>query len=228
MDIALPEPRSTEIASLSPRGSAASEARLRAAVIEQHQRSDADFARLRSNANAGSAGHGNEPPPVQCLRECRLHEQGIRDGLRRPPRVVVGCGAADGHCNQLGRPRRRDDTERELSQTAPDPGRRPHSRPPMAVPLCLLARSYRIVTEYSPSTVMALNVVDDFGEGALKRHRHRRVGRHERQHRRQHGSIMPEPLAMPPIVTSRPPAVSCVAALGNGSVVTIARAACGP
>ena len=44
------------------------------------------------------------------------------------------------------------------------------------------------------------------------------------------GSIIPEPLAMPPIVMSRPPSsATCAAAsFGNGSVVMIARAASDP
>jgi hypothetical protein len=43
------------------------------------------------------------------------------------------------------------------------------------------------------------------------------------------GSIMPEPLAMPPMPIVRPPIVSCAeASLGNGSVVMIARAAAAP
>ncbi len=43
------------------------------------------------------------------------------------------------------------------------------------------------------------------------------------------GSIMPDPFAMPPMLAGRPPMAICVAAsFGNGSVVMIARAACGP
>ena len=43
------------------------------------------------------------------------------------------------------------------------------------------------------------------------------------------GSIIPEPFAMPPIVTSRPPiAIRAAASFGNGSVVMIARAASAP
>ena len=87
------------------------------------------------------------------------------------------------------------------------------------------------MVEHSPSTVIALNVSpaasrsarssSPFGTAASVVTKPSIVA--------SMGSIIPDPFAMPPIVTSRPSMTTCAAAsLGNGSVVMIARAAIAP
>jgi len=87
------------------------------------------------------------------------------------------------------------------------------------------------LVEHSPSTVMALNV----SSTASRRARCSRGSGTAASVVTNPsivaiiGSIMPEPLAIPPMRTSRPPmSTTAPASFGNGSVVMIARAAVGP
>ena len=99
-------------------------------------------------------------------------------------------------------------------------------------PLVPFASSMTVsLVEHSPSTVMALKVVltaarsarcsSGSGTAASVVTKPSMVA--------IIGSIIPEPLAIPPMTASRPSiATRAAASFGNGSVVMIARAAAGP
>ena len=102
----------------------------------------------------------------------------------------------------------------------------------MVTPLAPLASSItQSLVEHSPSTVMALNVSSTTSRSARSSSG---LGTAASVVTKPSivaiiGSIMPEPLAMPPMATSRPPMLTRAAAsFGNGSVVMIARAAGAP
>ena len=121
-------------------------------------------------------------------------------------------------------------SSRQTARNPPTNGA--YSASPIVTPLAPFASSItQSFVDVSPSTVMALNVSSTASTRARCS-----IGCATLPSVVTNpsivaiiGSIMPEPLAMPPIVTVLPPRVTVVhASFGNGSVVMIARAACGP
>ena len=108
----------------------------------------------------------------------------------------------------------------------------PYDASSIVTPLAPLARTItQSFVEHSPSTVMALNVSSTTSRSARSSNGNGTAASVVTKPSIVAiiGSIMPEPLAMPPILTVRPPMCTSVAAsLGNGSVVMMARATADP
>ena len=163
----------------------------------------------------------------------RLHQRRVRDRPRREPGVVVRRGAGDPDGDELGRAlaaahdfaRKVLRPPREVPPAAP--GRRLASIVTPDAPDA--SRNTQSLVEHSPSTVIALNV----SSATLRSARCSTAGATCASVVRNpsivamRGSIMPEPLAMPPTANVRPSAVVTDTALpfGNGSVVMMARMA---
>ena len=207
---------------------------VRHTVDEDRHVADPDRRVVENECGAGPSGRGDEPAPVRIAAvNRRLDQRRIGDGPRRQPGVSARRGAGDAHGDELGRAlAATHDLAREMAGNRVEalretPGSSSRSTATPEAPDA--SRNTQSLVEHSPSTVIALNVSSTT---------RRRAPASTRGSTRAsvvrnpsivaiRGSIIPEPLAMPPTGErpSRQSASATASDFGKGSVVMIARVA---
>ena len=165
---------------------------MRLSVLEQHRGSNRDGGARQLEADPRATGHRNQAAPIGIAAvDRRFHQRGIRNRLRRAPRIVGRPRAGDADRHQLGRAfAASNDGEREVEAHGAD-----------RADECRVARladggAARAVREQHHGVVGRALAVDGdrverivhrFAQGAVEqRRRHGRIRRHEGEHRGQH------------------------------------------